>query len=109
MAEKAEWMSIGDAAKFLGVSRDTLRRWEKRGKIKPVRSPTNRRYYTKKHLEEVMAGKFDSKETSAPSPSKKKAVKSGSKSKGVPMTLIFGLISFVITAIVAGIVFFFIL
>lgn len=51
------WLSIGEAARFLGISRDTLRRWEKKGKIKPVRSPTNRRYYTKAILNQVMAGK----------------------------------------------------
>lgn len=50
-------ISIGQAAKYLGISRDTLRRWEKAGKITPVRSPTNRRYYTKKQLDELMMGK----------------------------------------------------
>ena len=58
MADKAKgkspWLTIGPAAKYLGVSRDTLRRWEKKGKIKAVRSPTNRRYYTEKMLDEVM-------------------------------------------------------
>jgi excisionase family DNA binding protein len=52
-----KWMTIGDAAQYLGISRDTLRRWEKRGKIKAVRSPTNRRYYTQKQLDVIMAGK----------------------------------------------------
>lgn len=52
--EKPQWMSIGEAAKYLGVSRDTLRRWGKKGKIKAIRSPTNRRYYTKKQLDKLM-------------------------------------------------------
>ncbi len=51
---KGQWLTIGPAAKYLGVSRDTLRRWEKKGKIKAVRSPTNRRYYTERMLDEVM-------------------------------------------------------
>ncbi len=54
---KAQWLSIGQASKYLGVSRDTLRRWEKAGKIKAVRSPTDRRYYTKKQLDEAMERK----------------------------------------------------
>lgn len=56
MEDRAQWLSIGQAAKYLGVSRDSLRRWEKRGKLKAVRSPTNRRYYTKKQLDEIMSG-----------------------------------------------------
>lgn len=55
-----KWLTIGQAAEYLGVSRDTLRRWEKKGKIKAVRSPTNRRYYTQKQLDEIMAGKTQS-------------------------------------------------
>ena len=48
-----QWLSIGDAATRLGVSRDTLRRWEKVGKIKVYRSPTNRRIYKQSELEAV--------------------------------------------------------
>lgn len=51
---KPSWMTIGQAAKYLGVSKDTLRRWEKRGKIKAVRSPSNRRFYTQKQLDSIM-------------------------------------------------------
>ena len=36
-------MPIGDAAKALGVSIDTVRRWEREGKIKTVRDSANRR------------------------------------------------------------------
>lgn len=50
-------ISIGEAAKYLGVSRDTLRRWEKRGKLAPLRSPTNRRYYTKELLDNLLKTK----------------------------------------------------
>lgn len=54
---KSKWMSIGDAAKFIGVSKDTLRRWEKKGKLIAFRSPTNRRYYTQEQLKMIMLGK----------------------------------------------------
>ena len=38
-------VSIGKAAKILGVHPTTLRRWEKAGKIEVERTPTNRRQY----------------------------------------------------------------
>jgi excisionase family DNA binding protein len=48
-------LSIGEAAKYLGISRDTLRRWEKKGKVSPVRSPSNRRYYSKEQLDSLLS------------------------------------------------------
>lgn len=88
----AQFISIGEAAKYIGVSRDTLRRWEKAGKIKPQRSPTNRRYYTKSQLDQLIGKQ--------PAPSK------GVKAKGIkrpgPLKLItFGLAAFLIAAIIA--------
>jgi len=50
-SSKLEWFSIGDAAKYLGVSKDTLRRWERRGKFKSYRTPGGRRRYTMYDLE----------------------------------------------------------
>lgn len=38
--------SIGDFAKKLGVSQNTLRNWEKDGKLIPLRTPGNKRKYT---------------------------------------------------------------
>ncbi|RLA84731.1 MAG: IS607 family transposase, partial [Deltaproteobacteria bacterium] len=35
---------IGDAARILGVSVQTLRRWDKEGKLKPIRVGKERRY-----------------------------------------------------------------
>lgn len=39
-------MSIGEAAKFLGVSQSTLRRWEGEGKLLPERTPGGSRRYS---------------------------------------------------------------
>lgn len=50
----AKQLSIGEAAKYLGISRDTLRRWEKKGKIIPYRSPSNRRYYSQDQLDSLI-------------------------------------------------------
>src|SRR5579884_2109626 len=47
---------IAEAAKFLGVSRDTLRRWEKIGKIHSVRTPSGYRVYELAELERVKNG-----------------------------------------------------
>ncbi|KKW16954.1 MAG: Transposase, IS607 family [Parcubacteria group bacterium GW2011_GWA1_50_14] len=43
--------SIGRAAKYLGVSIDTLRRWGKKGKLAPHRSPGGHRYFLKSSLD----------------------------------------------------------
>lgn len=36
-------LSLGEAAKALGVSLDTLRRWDRQGKLQTVRDSSNRR------------------------------------------------------------------
>jgi len=56
------WFSIGEAAKYLRVSKDTLRRWEKEKIIKSYRSPTNRRYYKKEELNLIFNQKPDLEE-----------------------------------------------
>ena len=43
-------ISIGKAAKLLGVSKDTLRRWEKANKISSQRTPTGHRRYKEEEL-----------------------------------------------------------
>jgi excisionase family DNA binding protein len=53
------WIPISEAATYLRVSKDTLRRWEKQGLLKAYRSPTNHRYYDKKELDYVFSKKPD--------------------------------------------------
>jgi molybdopterin-binding protein len=36
-------MSAGEAARALGISVDTLRRWDKEGRVRTIRDPANRR------------------------------------------------------------------
>lgn len=43
MSGTASDLSLGDAAKAIGVSADTLRRWDSAGKVETVRDPANRR------------------------------------------------------------------
>src|SRR3989344_639355 len=47
------FLKIGQAAQALGVSIDTLRRWEKAGKISTVRTPGGTRLYHLSALKEV--------------------------------------------------------
>jgi DNA repair protein RadD len=47
-----EYLRIGEAAAYAGVSPQTLRRWDKEGRISPVRHPGNSyRYYRRADLE----------------------------------------------------------
>lgn len=39
-----------DFAEMLGISVKTLQRWDRDGKLKAFRTPTDRRYYTDEHL-----------------------------------------------------------
>lgn len=43
MAHIADGLLLGDAARAIGVSTDTLRRWERAGKLTTVRDSANRR------------------------------------------------------------------
>lgn len=43
----AQMIKIGPASKLLGVSKDTLRRWEQSGKLVPIKTPGGTRFYTK--------------------------------------------------------------
>lgn len=45
------FLRIGEAARYLGVSMDTLRNWDRCGKLKPARNPANRyRLYSPEQL-----------------------------------------------------------
>lgn len=49
MSKTARFLSVGEAAEFLGVTPATLRNWDKAGKLVPSRDPSNgyRRYMLK--------------------------------------------------------------
>ena len=52
MPKLSDYMTVAEAAKVLGVSKDTLRRWDKAGKLTARRHPvTQYRLYLKKELE----------------------------------------------------------
>jgi molybdopterin-binding protein len=45
--------SVGEAARLLGVSVDTLRRWDRQGRIKTHRDPANRRRVPVREVERL--------------------------------------------------------
>ncbi len=51
-------LTIGESAEYLRVSIDTLRRWEKRGRITPYRSPGGHRYYEKEELDTLFGKRY---------------------------------------------------
>jgi excisionase family DNA binding protein len=51
-------LSIGKSSEYLGVSIDTLRRWEKKGRITPLRSPGGHRYYSKDELDALFGKRY---------------------------------------------------
>jgi DNA (cytosine-5)-methyltransferase 1 len=51
-----EYMSIKEAASFIGVTKNTLRNWEKENKLVTLRHPINKyRLYKQEDLEQLLA------------------------------------------------------
>ena len=61
----AKDLSLGEAAKAIGVSPDTLRRWDGAGKLRTTRDGANRRRVPRKEVERL-AGRPDRHATGAP-------------------------------------------
>ena len=55
MQMSASDLSIGDAARAIGVSVDTLRRWDRAGKVRTVRDERNRRRVPTAEVERLSA------------------------------------------------------
>jgi molybdopterin-binding protein len=51
----AKDLSLGEAAKAIGVSADTLRRWDGAGKLRTTRDSANRRRVPRKEVERLTA------------------------------------------------------
>lgn len=55
MQKITDYLTIKNAAKFIGVSANTLRQWEKEKKILVYRNPQNSyRLYKKEDLEQLL-------------------------------------------------------
>jgi excisionase family DNA binding protein len=55
---KLNMLSIGEAADYLGVSIDTLRRWEKKDRVTAYRSPGGHRYFLRSELDNLFDKKY---------------------------------------------------
>ncbi|AFE86283.1 resolvase domain-containing protein [Bacillus phage PBC1] len=47
---------LAEFALMLNVSSETLRRWDRSGKLKAFRTPSNHRFYTHEQYEQYMRG-----------------------------------------------------
>jgi molybdopterin-binding protein len=53
MPPRAPDLTLGEAAREIGVSIDTLRRWERAGKVRAVRDDRNRRRIPRREVERL--------------------------------------------------------
>lgn len=51
--DKNEYLLISQVANFLGVAQETLRRWDRSGKIRTIRLDGKNRYFLKSDLEKM--------------------------------------------------------
>lgn len=49
-------VSVGEAAALVGVSTDTIKRWEKAGRIKSTRTPTGHRRFRRGDVVRLLTG-----------------------------------------------------
>ncbi len=56
---KERLLTIGEASEYLNVSIDTLRRWEKKGKLNALRSPGGHRYFATAELDTLFGKKYE--------------------------------------------------
>jgi len=46
-----EWLTLGQAAKFLGVAQSTIRKWSDQGRVPAFYTPGGHRRYRRRDLE----------------------------------------------------------
>ncbi len=89
-----KWYTISEAAKYLGVSPDTLRRWEKAEKIPaPKRTAGGARRYSKELLDQILSG---GKKEKAPPPKQASETTTGGSKKPFLIGLIVSIITLAI-------------
>jgi molybdopterin-binding protein len=65
VSQGADGLTLGEASRALGVSEDTLRRWDRAGKLRTVRDGANRRRVPRSEIERL-AGAPPRHRTEAP-------------------------------------------
>jgi molybdopterin-binding protein len=56
LRQMADDLSLGEAARAIGVSADTLRRWDRAGKLRTRRDAANRRRVPRREVERLARG-----------------------------------------------------
>jgi excisionase family DNA binding protein len=69
----ADWLTLGQAAKYLGVAQSTIRKWSDQGRLPAFYTPGGHRRYRRRDLDAFVSG-------SGSSP--------GSRMRGTPLVLI---------------------
>ncbi|MCH8852101.1 MAG: MerR family DNA-binding transcriptional regulator [Planctomycetes bacterium] len=72
MKKLSEYLTVGDAASYIGVASCTLRRWDATGKLKARRHPVSKfRLYLREELDAILAGASEP-EATKPRPRKRR-------------------------------------
>jgi excisionase family DNA binding protein len=62
-----EWMTLGQAARFLGVAQSTMRKWSDQGRVPAFYTPGRHRRYRRGDLEAFLARSGPARQQSGPS------------------------------------------
>ena len=52
---ESDWLTLGQAARFLGVAQSTIRKWSDEGKVRAFYTPGGHRRFRRADLEEFIA------------------------------------------------------
>jgi excisionase family DNA binding protein len=69
----ADWLTLGQAAKYLGVAQSTIRKWSDQGRLPAFYTPGGHRRYRRRDLDAFVSGSANS---------------SGPRGRGTPLVLI---------------------
>src|ERR671917_745317 len=53
---EGEWLTLGQAAKYLGVAQSTIRKWTDAGRLHAFKTPGGHRRYRRGDLDEFLEG-----------------------------------------------------
>ena len=54
--DQAEWLTLGQAARYLGVAQSTIRKWSDQGRLPAFYTPGGHRRYRRRDLDSFVAG-----------------------------------------------------
>ena len=54
--DESEWLTLGQAARFLGVAQSTIRKWSDNGRVRAFKTPGRHRRYRRRDLDACLEG-----------------------------------------------------